>query len=150
MIHTVYGNYEDSIGMMLAGHFVKKTGYPITGPYLAMGWIQDGKLIGLAIFNDYTGSNMEIHIHGPGAMTRRSLREAYNFVFNINGCHRLTAKVYTHNQKLLQVLERIGFVYEFTQEKYYKENDGTITDAAVYKLTRENVPEWIKLNDAHP
>lgn len=146
MIYTVYGRYDDSIGQMLAGHFVKNTGYPVTGPYMSMGWIKDGVLIGEAIFNDYTGSNIEIHIYGPGAMTRRALREAYNFAFNMNGCHRMTAKPFKHNKKLLQVLERIGFVYEFTQEKYYKENDGSITDALVYKLTRENIPDWIKLN----
>jgi len=146
MIHTVYGSDKDSIGLMIAGHFIRNTGYPITPPYFAMGLIKDYKLVGQAIFNDYTGANMEIHLHAPQFITRKTIRDVYNFVFNINGCERLTAKPFKCNEKLLHILERIGFVYEFTQEKYYKEADGTILDALVYKLTRENIPNWVKLN----
>ena len=145
MTHPVYGSYDDSIGQMIAGYFVRNTGYPITGPYTAVGWIKDSQLVGQAIFNDYTGANIEIHLHFPRGLTKSNIKDVYNYVFNSLKCERLTAKPYCTNKNLLQLLSRLGFVYEYTQEKYYKEGD-KIIDAVVYKLTKENIPKWVNIN----
>jgi len=146
MYHTIYGRYDDSVGQLIAGYFCKNTGYPITGTYLAMGVIKDQQLIGQIIFNDYTEANIEIHLYTPNCFTRRVIKDVYNYVFNQLGCVRLTAKPHKNNKKLLQLLERLGFVYEVTQENYYKEN-GELLDAIVYKLTKNTIPEWVKLNE---
>lgn len=145
MHHAIYGKYDDSVGLLLANHFTRNTGYPITGAFTAIGWIKDQKIVGQAIFNDFTGANLEIHLHAPNCMCKQTIRDVYKYVFNTVKCERLTAKPYCTNEKLLQLLERIGFVYEFTQEKYYKEGTNLI-DARVYKLTKDTIPKWIKLN----
>lgn len=145
MTYAVYGKYDDSIGQLIAGYFVRNTGYPITGPFTAIGWIKDTKLVGQAIFNDFTGANIEIHLYFPNGLTKNNIKDVYKYVFNSLKCERLTAKPYCTNEKLLQLIERLGFVYEYTQEKYYKEGDKSI-DAVVYKLTKENIPKWVSID----
>ncbi len=121
------------------------TGYPVTDSFSAMGWIDDQKLIGQAIFTDYTEANIEIHLYAPRCGTRKIIKEVYNYVFNQLKCERLTAKPYCSNKKLLQLLSRLGFEYEFTQKDYYKVN-GKLEHAEVYKLTKNSIPNWVKLN----
>jgi hypothetical protein len=144
-MHTIYGKYDDSIGQLIGGYFVRNTGKPLTGPFTAVGWIKNEQLVGQAIFNDFTFANIEIHLHAPNCMNRKTIRDIYDYVFNILKCERLTAKPYCTNEKLLQLLERLGFIYEGSLEKYYKDND-VITDALIYKLTKNNIPNWVKMH----
>jgi RimJ/RimL family protein N-acetyltransferase len=78
-------------------------------------------------------------------MRKSTIKDVYRYVFEQLKCERLTAKPYCTNKKLLQLLTRLGFEYECTQERYYKEGDEVI-DAEVYKLTKENIPKWVGLN----
>jgi RimJ/RimL family protein N-acetyltransferase len=142
-MHPVYGTADDSVGMMIAGYFTRNTGYPVHPPFTAMGWVKDGELVGQMIFNNYTGANLDIHLYFPGGGLRKVVRQAYDYVFNRVGCVRLTAKVYSDNQKLLRLLNRLGFVYECTQKDYYLFH-GRLIDAEVYKLTLETIPDWVK------
>ena len=142
MINCVYGTSDDSVGMMLAGAFVRNTGLPICGPYTAMGFVKDSKLKGQAIFCNYTGANMDIHIYMPGCITRSVTKHIYQYVFGFSNCLRLTAKPYSNNKKLLSLLPRLGFVYECTQVDYYRDDSNVIHNAEVYKLTKDNIPKW--------
>jgi len=144
-MHAIQGNSEDSVGQLIAGYFVRNTGYPITGAYRALGWVHDGQIVGQCIFNDYTEANIEIHLYAPKCMNKKTIKDVYSYVFNTLKCERLTAKPYCTNETLLQLLERIGFVYEFTQENYYKVSN-TFVDAKVYKLTKNTIPKWVKIN----
>lgn len=148
MLYTVYGTHQDTIGIMLAGHFAKNSGqgYPVSPPFSAIGWINGKGIVGQCIFNDYTGADVEIHLYLPGYINRKTITDVYNYVFNILGCVRLTAKPSTRHNKLLEVLERMGFVYEFTQKDHYKVGD-ELLDAVVYKLTKDTIPKWIKINE---
>ncbi len=143
-MHAIYGDHTDSVGYLLKGYFEQNTGYPITGPFRALGWVHDGKIVGQCIFNDFTGANIEIHLYAPNCMNRKTVKDVYSYVFNTCKCERLTAKPYCNNEKLLSLLERLGFVYECVLEKYYKEGDKFI-DAISYKLTKDTLPRWMKL-----
>ncbi len=142
---AIYGHFNDSVGQLIAGYFTRDTGYPITGPYVAIGWFKNDKLVGQAIFNDYTGANIEIHLNLPRGISRTTIRDVYKYVFEWLKCERLTAKPYCTNKKLLQLLSRLGFEYECTQERYYKDGD-VITDAIVYKPMKEKIPKWVGIN----
>jgi len=144
-MHAIYGTYQDSVGLLIKGYFERATGYPVTGPFSALAWVKDGKIVGQCIFNDFTGANVEIHLQAPNCMNKKTIRDVYNYVFNICKCERLTAKPYCNNEKLLSLLERLGFVYECVLEKYYKEGDKAI-DAICYKLTKDTLPKWMKLH----
>jgi len=142
MNKAVYGTHLEAHGQLIAELFTVNTGYSITGPFSAMGWVKNGQIAGQVIFNDYTKANIEIHIYAVGCISRKSIRELYSYVFKELKCSRITAKPYATNEKLLQLLERLGFVYECTQEAYYRENDKDI-DAKVYKLMKYNIPKWV-------
>lgn len=144
-MHTICGRFDDSVGQLIAGYFFRNTGYPITGPYLAMGWIKNDQIVGQVIFNDYTGANIEIHLHAPNILNKKTVKDVFKYVFETLKCERLTAKPYCTNKNLLQILTRLGFEYECTQERYYKDGD-KIIDAVVYKLTKNNVPKWVNIN----
>jgi RimJ/RimL family protein N-acetyltransferase len=141
-MHLISGTHNDSIGQMVAGHFTHNTGYEVHAPFTAMGWVKDGQLIGQAIFVDYTGSSIEIHIYGPGAMHIRSIRDAFKYVFVQLGCNRLTAKPYTTNKKVINLIERLGFVYEGTLKEYYPPKEQPI-DAYIYRLPRHIGLKWL-------
>lgn len=144
MIHCIYGTDKDSVGMMIAGQFVRNTGYPVNSGYCAIGFVKDNQLIGQAILDNYTGANVDIHIYMPGCFTKKVIESVYKYMFDYMKVERVTAKPYTTNEKLLQLLPRLGFEYEFTQERYFKEDSGEIFDAANFKLTKDNIPKWIK------
>lgn len=137
--------WNDPIGQSLAAHFIQNTGYPITGPYMAMGWVNKIGLIGQAIFTDYTGANVEIHLYAPKCMNRQTVKSVYKYVFKDLKCVRLTAKPYSTNEFLLHLLPRLGFEYEGKQEKYYKDKE-QIIDAMVFKLLENNIPKWVNIN----
>lgn len=141
-MHRIQGLYTDSIGQLIAGWFTRETGKTVHGPYSAIGWIKDTKIVGQALFVDYTGSNIEIHLNAPRCMSRKTIKDVYSYVFKVSKCNRLTAKPYADNEKLLQLLPRLGFVYECTLSQYYGEPDAPV-DAVVYKLTKENALRWI-------
>lgn len=144
-MHTISGRFDDKVGQLIAGYFIRNTGYPITGPYLAMGWIKNDQIVGQVIFNDYTGANIELHLHAPKILNKKTVTDVFKYVFETLKCERLTAKPYCTNKNLLQILIRLGFEYECTQERYYKNGDKVI-DAVVYKLIKNNIPKWVKIN----
>ena len=146
MIHCIYGTDQDSVGQMIAGNFIRNTGYPITGGYTAMGFIRNNALVGQVIFDNFTGANIDIHIHCPTCFTRSTIKSVYNYVFNFKKAERLSAKPFHTNEKLLQLLPRLGFEYEYTQERYFKEDSGEIFDAVNFKLLKKNIPKWVKLD----
>lgn len=146
-MHEIYGDFTNSVGLLIASYFTRNTGYPITGPFSAMAWVnKDGDMLGQAIFTDYTGANIDIHIYGPKCITRKTIRDVYNYVFKRCNCERLTAKLYCDNERLSRLLSRLGFVYECTQEKYfYDKKRNLIVDSLVYKLTKDNIPQWVNV-----
>ncbi len=144
-MRAICGRHTDSVGQLIASCFVLDTGYPITGPFVALGWVKDTKIVGQAIFNDYTEANIEIHLNYPRGITKSKIREVYKYVFETLKCERLTAKPFCNNKKLLQLLIRLGFEYECTQERYYK-HDGKIIDAMVYRLMKEKIPKWVGID----
>ena len=64
-----------------------------------------------------------------------------NYVFVHLKCNRFTAKPYRKNKKILHLLPRIGFVYEYTMKKYYGADRQE--DAIVFAMYREQADRWI-------
>ena len=117
-------------------------GMAIHPPYVSIGVVdRDEKLIGAAVFTDWNGSNIEIAIVGPGAMTRGVIRAAFHYVFMQVGANRLTAKTKRSNKLMLRMLPKFGFVFEATLKAYYGvERDN---DALVFRLTPNAALKWM-------
>jgi hypothetical protein len=134
------GTHQDDIGVTIAEWFGAISGKPVFGSYSAMGWSDPGGLKSAAIFNDYTGSNLEIHI--VGRMTRQTMREAFRYVFDQVKVIRLTAKPHRSNKRLLRMLPKIGFKFEATLKHYY--GPERKDDAIVFRMDRDAALKWMK------
>lgn len=145
-MYSIYGTYEDSVGQLIAGYFSRAVDRKVIPPYSAIGWVENKDspiIVGQAVFVDYTGSNIEVHLNIPGKFSRRVIRNVYGYAFKQLKCNRLTAKVALHNQNLLQLLPRLGFEYECLMQAYYGEPEAPV-DALVYKLTKNNALKWLQ------
>jgi hypothetical protein len=142
--HFVCGTSKDSIGQHIAGHWSKSADRQVLPPYSAIGYIREGKMIGEAIFVDYTGSNIEIHLQSQdkNCFNRRTIKYIYKYVFVQLGCNRLTARIKPDNKQLLSLLLRLGFEYEYRQIDYFGPRE-TPEDALVYRLTKEKALRWM-------
>lgn len=139
-MHRIQGTHKDTIGQHIAGFFSKSICKDVYEPYSAIGWIDnDNKLVGAAIFNNYTGANIQLHMYLPNKTTKKVIKDIIRYVFVQLKCCRLTVKVEGDDKKLFQLLPRIGFEYEVTQKDYF---EGPL-DATVYKLTKNNAMKWL-------
>lgn len=139
------GNSDDEIGKWLGRWWEENSGNKLYGPYSAIGYHDDLKLKGVAIFTDYTGSNIEIHLHAPNCINTASLKYLFNYVFNELKCNVLRVKPKKSNKKIRSLLVRIGFVYECTLDDYYGPTEDDY--ALVYKFRRNWARKYIKLVD---
>jgi len=97
----------------------------------------------MAVFDNYTGLNINIHIWAVGALTRNNINEAYSYAFKQLNCKRITAVVAESNKTLMGLLGRLGFVYECTMSDY----TGTIEQpesVLIYKLTPDKARKWMR------
>lgn len=145
MIRCITGGYNDSVGQLIGYEFTKNTGFQLQNAYTAIGFLKNNVLVGQAIFENCTGPNVDIHLYSPGCFNRTTVSIVYKYVFDYLKCERLSAKIRSGNEKIYQLLSRLGFEYEFTQERYYKQ-DNQYFDCLNFKLTRNKVPDWVKLN----
>ncbi len=138
------GSYLDEVGDRLSKEFEYRAKTALYGPYSALGWEYNSTLQGIAVFVEYTGSNVDVHLQNNNSLLNRTqILHVYKYVFQQLKCNRLTAKPYSTNEKLLQLLPRMGFVYECTMKAYYGSIDDPI-DAVQYYLPRHVALEWIK------
>lgn len=103
-------------------------GIVIAEPYRAIGSTKDGKsLNGGVVFNRWNGFDIEIHLYGPGCITRDHLRGVFEYVFVHAGAIRATAITKRSNKTMLKLLPRLGFEFECPRKRYFgieRSNDG--------------------------
>lgn len=85
----------------------ERIGSKIVPPYTAIGVETDGKIIAGAVFNCFTGPDIEMTVAGEArAFTRGFYRLVYRYVFDQLGCIRLSAT--TENADVVRLAERLG------------------------------------------
>lgn len=137
-----YGTNLTMQGQMLADKLTRETGTSFYGPYAVIGWIENGEITAIAAFDNYTFANIDLHIWGPNKLTRQRIRDVLRYVFEQLECNRLTARIDSSNENLLQLIKRTGFVYECTMTGML----GTAAaprDMHIYKITSAQASEWI-------
>lgn len=141
-MRVITGSCYDENGYILGEEYTKQTGFILSGSYSAIGWVKDTKIVGIAIFDNYTGVNIDLHIWGPGAITKSAIKQVYDYAFKQLKCIRLTGRIYKTNKNLLQLMHRTGFVYECTLQNYAGSPDEPI-DVEIYKISRNQAFKWI-------
>lgn len=108
-------------------------------PFEAIGIVNGPRFTGAAVFNDYSGQNIEVTIVGRSTISREFLAIIGRYVFSQLKCARLGVQIRADNKSLYRVIKRLGFSHEGRMKNYY--GDG---DAIVMGLTKDNIPPWIK------
>ena len=110
-------------------------GLVLSPPYVGFAVIDpDRNCRGAVVFNDYTGQNVELTVHGRGCWTPAVVRRLLGYVWGELGCHRMTARTHPGNTAARRALKAMGFKVEGTAREWFQ--DGS--DAILYGcLARE-------------
>ena len=93
-------------------------------PFTAMGVERGGEVIGGAVFNCYTGPDIELTLAGK-VWSRSFLREVGAYAFDQLGCVRV--QMTTEQEKVAQYAERLGGKREgVLRDKFGKGRDGIL------------------------
>lgn len=128
----------------VVAEFVSKgIGDHFSPPYVAIGFTRDERtLCGGALFNNWTGSNIDLSIYGPGSITRYAMGTLCRYAFKQISANRITAKTRRSNTTIQTLLPRFGFVSEGTQERYY--GPQREDDALLFALFPEAAEKWMR------
>ena len=142
-MQIIYGVSSNDIGQEIGGWFSEKQNKPVYPPYSNIMWVKDQKPVGAVLFNDYTGSSIEVHFHLPGLLNREVSGTVARYVFDQSRCNTLIGRIHRKNKKLLGVINRLGFKYLTVIPKYFgpeKEND-----AIMYYTNKEMFyNKWVR------
>jgi RimJ/RimL family protein N-acetyltransferase len=93
-------------------------------PYVAWGIEnKDGRMIAAVVFNDYTGTNIEISLAGQGALTRSVLSQIADYCFNQMKCNRISCHTRAGNKFVNSFTSKAGFKVEGLRRKFYGDDD---------------------------
>lgn len=141
-MYVVKGTWTDEIGKSLAAWYTKETGLNFSTSYVAFGYLDSsGELDTVALFTDYTGCNIELHLVGYHGLYRKLIRHICDYVFNQLNCGRLTIKLLRKDKDIEKYLFRLGFVHECVLKYYYGLHKSR--DALVYRLFRHDAHNWM-------
>lgn len=135
----ICGTHDDADGQAVAAWFGQVVGKDPHGPYAAMGWQTDGQFRTAVLFNDFNGSNIEMHM--VGKVGRHALRDALRYAFLQLKVLRLTWKPLRSSVALREVVVGLGGVPEGVMARYYGPTPGD--DAMIYRLDREAAEKWM-------
>ena len=104
----------------------QKLGVTLSPPFVGL-CVMDGDTVrGVVVFNDYTGSNIEMTGVGIKCWSPRIIRDLARYVFGHLKCRRITARTATSNAKAIRALERIGFRREGIAREWFDGEDAIV------------------------
>jgi len=93
---------------------------------------------GVAGFERYTGSDVEVHYGGERGFLRKSfLRACARYVFVQLQCDRITGRIPANRPEAIRLGERLGFRHEGTLRRAYKG-----TDILIFGMLKEEC-RWL-------
>ncbi len=107
-------------------------------PFVGIGIVQDDRLIGGYILNDYNGSNIELTAYAPRLMRLGHMRFLAKYIFGQLQCRRISARTSRSNKITQRTLLRSGFKWEGVLRDFYPQGD-----AILYRLSRDDC-KWFK------
>lgn len=136
----VYGTNECEFGRFLARWYEENSKIKIDCvEYACIGIYSSVPLKGVIIYNNYTPTNLDIHVWMPNCFSKIVLREMFDYPFNRANVIRLTAKVASSNKNIVKILKKLGFKLEASLVNYCSEG----VDRLIYVAKKENIEKWV-------
>jgi len=130
----ILAGQREYVGLWMLERLPEVTDLP--GGYEAIGFMRDGRLVGGALFTDYSpcpgGGDIRIWAAGHNWISRRVIRTVFGYAFDQLKCNRITAITRKNNKTTRTFLEGLGFVLEGKA----REGFGPGKDAVIYGLLK--------------
>lgn len=137
----LFGSHDDKVGDYSSKWFSEKQQLPVVPPFSTITWLDNNnKILGVALFNDYTGSSIELHIHLITGLTLSKIKCIHNYVFEQLKCNILIAKPARKSTSLLKMLARSGFIFLAIIPRYYGNTKSN--DAVLYYIDKQSAYRW--------
>lgn len=129
--------------MLVTGEHLRREvhSFHLTDKAKFIGEVIDGELVCVMAFDNYNGTNIDVHIVAS-RITRRMLKAAAEYAFNVCGCRRMTSLNDANEFEMEPYLERLGFKYEGRLRHALPDSD-----LLVYGLIREDC-KWVSQSQA--
>lgn len=98
--------------------------------YETIGWEKSGELQAVAVFNNYCGPDVCLHVAAiPGKrwLTREVLRAVFRYAFNQLGVRRITSHIPSQNRDSVRFNLHLGFHLEGVKRNGWWDDDMLIT-----------------------
>ncbi len=105
----------------------------------AIGIVEDGKLVGAAMFSSYNTVNAEFHYYGKATLSRGIVRVLSKIALYELRLSRLTIIVPKRPSYLLKKLHKFNFRYEGVQRRYYGPTDADKYKGCRFVMFREDM-----------
>jgi len=140
VIERIYGQHE-IIGKFVAS-LIEGVEPSMWGKYVAVGFGWQSKIIGGAVFNEYSGFDVNITIGAtsPRWCTKGVLGEIAQRVYEDWGCKRMTALVGKNNKTSRKLIEGVGFKLEGKKRGGF---DG-LQDLMIYGMLKDEC-KWLEI-----
>ena len=93
---------------------------------MALGIVDDGRVVGSVLFSAYNGHDVEISYFGPNTMTLGLVKQIAKIAVNHLGVSRITARTTRNNKTMTRGVKKIGFEYEGIRHNAYGEYDAVM------------------------
>jgi hypothetical protein len=104
------------------------------------------QLVGAAIYQNYTGTNVDLSYYGQGTLTLGIVRSLAKIAVHM-GVARGTLVTSKRNKRFVRSLRKLGFELEGTQRCYYGHEDNTKNTAVRLVMFKSGLE---KLGQTHP
>lgn len=138
----ISGTFHDVAGRIIASEYSRETGKLVYSSYSGMAWYDSKGVRGIALFDNFTGSNINIHIWSRKGITRNQIQDVYRYAFDQLKCNRMTGIFPSSHKNLLQLIKRFDFEYECTMRDYFGSPEAP-ESAVVYYISRDKALKWI-------
>lgn len=111
----------------------------------AIGIVEDGKIIGAALFTSYNAHNANFSYYGKDTLTAgiaRGLAKIALYELNLS---RLTVIVPKRPSYLLKKLHKYGFKYEGVQKRFYGPTDRDKHTGCRFVVFREQIEKFARV-----
>lgn len=111
----------------------------------AVGVTKDEKIVGVALFQNYNGYNVEFSYYGADTLRPGVVRVLARFVLAKFNPARVTISTAQSNKRILRFLSGIGASYEGLMKNYYGRGDGKASTAVRFCLPRPLIEKIARL-----
>lgn len=93
-----------------------------------------------AIFVDYTGHSISLHVYAPKVLTKKFIQEFLRYPFKQIQITNLLAPIRSDNPSVVNIVSKIGFQRYCTYRDYF----GPGKDQIIYCAQYEDIKRWLE------